>query len=121
MRSDLTSQIKKLSDDVKIFQCNTNERLQKFESVISKVDEIDGLKFKQQKLEAGFDSLKTSLNSMNTNTEKIDNLRQRNNDLQRKVEHLERYSRDFNIHILGVGEENGEDCIGDNFGLHCAS
>lgn len=74
MRSDLTTQIKKLSDDVKLFQRNTNERLQKIESVISKLEEIDGLKFKQQGLEAGFDSLKTSLNSMNTNTEEIDNL-----------------------------------------------
>lgn len=74
MRSDLTTQIKKLSDDVKLFQRNTNERLQKIESVISKLEEIDGLKFKQQELEAGFDSLKTSLNSMNTNTEEIDNL-----------------------------------------------
>jgi hypothetical protein len=37
---------------------------QKIESVISKVEEIDGLKFKQQELEAGFDSLNTSLNSM---------------------------------------------------------
>lgn len=74
MRSDLTTQIKKLSDDVKLFQRNTNERLQKIETVISKLEEIDGLKFKQQELEAGFDSLKTSLNSMNTNTEEIDNL-----------------------------------------------
>ena len=65
MRGDLTNQIKKLSDDVKLFQRNTNERLQKIESVISKVEEIDGLKFKQQELEAGFDNLKTSLNSMN--------------------------------------------------------
>ena len=92
MRSDLTSQIKKLSDDVKLFQRNTNERLQKIESVISKVEEIDGLKFKQQELEAGFDSLKTSLNSMNTNTEEIDNLRRSNDDLRKKVEDLERYS-----------------------------
>ena len=111
MRSDLTSQIKKLSDDVELFQRNTNERLQKIESVISKVEEIDGLKFKQQELEAGFDSLKTSLNSMNTNTEEIDNLRRSNDDLRKKVEHLERYSRDFNIRILGVSEEDGEDCM----------
>ena len=109
MRSDLTSQIKKLSDDVKLFQRNTNERLQKIESVISKLEEIDGLKFKQQELEAGFDSLKTSLNSMITNTEEIDNLRRNNDDLRKKVEHLERYSRDFNIRILGVSEEDGEE------------
>ena len=94
-RSDLTSQIKKLRDEVKLFQSHTNERLQKIERVISKVEEIDGLKFKQQELEAGFDSLKTSLNSVNTNTEEIDNLRRSNDDLRKKVEHLERYSRDF--------------------------
>ena len=56
MRSDLASHITKLSDDVKLFQRNTNERLQKIESVISKIEEIDGLKFQQQKLEAGLDS-----------------------------------------------------------------
>ena len=91
MRGDPTNQVKKLSDEVKLFQRNTNERLQKIESVISKVEEIDGLKFKQQELEAGFDSLKTSLNSMNANTEEIDNLRQSNDDLRKKLEHLERF------------------------------
>ena len=65
MRTDLASRIKNLSADVKLFQRNTNERLQKIENVISKVEEIDGLKFKQQELKVGFDSLKTSLNSMN--------------------------------------------------------
>ena len=51
MRLDLTGQITKLSDDLRAFQRNTNERLQKIESVMSKVDEIDGLKIKQQQLE----------------------------------------------------------------------
>ena len=40
MRLDLTVQITKLSDDLKDFQRNTNERLQKIESVMFKVDEI---------------------------------------------------------------------------------
>ena len=40
MRLDLTGQITKLSDDLKYFQRNTNERLQKIESVMSKVDEM---------------------------------------------------------------------------------
>ena len=111
MRSDLTSHITKLSDDVKLFQRNTNERLQKIESVISKIDEIDGLKFKQQELEAGLDSLKTSLIGMDANTEEIHNLRQSNDELRRKLEHMERYSRDFNIRVLGVSEEDGEDCM----------
>jgi len=60
MRLDLTGQITKLSDDLKDFQRNTNERLQKIESVVSKVDEIDGLKTKQQQLEADVDNIKES-------------------------------------------------------------
>ena len=36
-------------------QLRSNERLQKIESVMSKVDEIDGLKTKQQQLEADVD------------------------------------------------------------------
>ena len=48
---------------------------------------------------------------MNTNTEQIDNLRRSNDDLLKKLEHLERYSRDFNVRILGVSEEDGEDCM----------
>ena len=111
MRSDLTSQIMKLSDDVKLFQRNTTERLQKIESIISKIEEIDGLKFKQQELEAGVDSLKTSLNGMDANTEVINNLRQSSDELRKKLEHMERYSRDFNIRVLGVSEKDGEDCM----------
>ena len=69
------------------------------------------MKFKQQALKPGIDSLKTSLNSMNANTEEIDNLRQSNDNLRKKLEHLERHSRDFNIRVLGVSEEDGEDCM----------
>ena len=56
MRLDLTSQITKLSDDLKDFQRNTNERVKKIERVMSKVDEIDGLKTKQKQLEADVDT-----------------------------------------------------------------
>ena len=87
MRSDLTSQITKLSDDVKLFQRNTNERLQKMESVISKIEKIYGLKFKQRELEAGLGRLKTSLNEMDANTEEIYNLRQCHDELRKKLEH----------------------------------
>ena len=52
MRLDLTGQITKLSDDLKHFQSNTNERPQKIESVMCKIDEIDGLKTKQEQLQA---------------------------------------------------------------------
>ena len=48
LRTDLKGQIKNLSDSLKDFQRNTNERLTHIESVISKMDEIDGMKMKQQ-------------------------------------------------------------------------
>ena len=56
MRSDLASRIKNLSE---AFSTQYERKTTKIESVISKVEEIDGLKFKQQELKAGFDSLKT--------------------------------------------------------------
>ena len=111
MRLDLTGQITKLSDDLKDFQRNTNERLQKIESVMFKVDEIDGLKTKQQQLEADVDNMKESLNFVSFNVEEVDNLRRSNDDLKKRLEHLERYSRDYNIRVLGVNENEGEDCM----------
>ena len=111
MRLDLTGQITKLSDDLKDFQRYTNERLQKIESVMFKVDEIDGLKTKQQQLEADVDNMKESLNFVSFNAEEVDNLRRSNDDLKKRLEHLERYSREFNIRVLGVSEDEGEDCM----------
>ena len=32
-------------------------------------------------------------------------------DLKNRMEHLERYSRDFNIRVIGVIEEEGKDCM----------
>ena len=46
-------------------------------------------------------------------------LQESNRDLKNKLEHLERYSRDFNIRLIGV-EEEGEDCmaiLSDHFTL----
>ena len=94
MRLDLTGQITKLSDDLKYFQSNTNERLQKIESVICKIDEIDGLKTKQEQLQADVDDMKESLNFVSFNAEEVDNLRRSNDELKKRLEHLERYSRD---------------------------
>ena len=111
LRLDLTGQITKLSDDLKDFQRNTNERLQKIESVMFKVDEIDGLKTKQQQLEADVDKMKESLNFVSFNAEEVDNLRRSNDDLKKRLEHLERYSRDINIRVLSVNEDEGEDCM----------
>ena len=111
MRAELKGHITKLSDELKDFQRNTNERLSKIESIMSKVDEIDGIKSKQQELEGDVESIKESLNFVNINTEEVENLRKSNEELKKKVEHLERYSRDFNIRILGVNETQGEDCL----------
>ena len=76
---------------------------------MSKVDEIYYLKSKQQKLVAGVDNIKKSLTVMNT--EELNNLRKSNIELKKKLEHLERYSKNFNIRILGISEEEGEDCM----------
>ena len=98
MRLDLTGQITKLSDDLKDFQRNTNERLQKIESVMSKIDEIDGLKTKQQQLEADVDNIKESqVNLVSSNAEEVEALRRSNDEIKKRLENLERYSRDFNI------------------------
>ena len=112
MRADLKGHITKLSDDLKDFQRSTNERLLRIESIMSKVDEIDDIKSKQQQLEGDVESIKESLNFVNINTEDVESLRKSNEDLKQKVKHLERYSRDFNIRILGVNETQGEDCLG---------
>ena len=47
-------------------------------------------------------------------------LQESNRELKNKLEHLERYSRDFNIRLIGVEEEEGEDCmaiLSDHFTL----
>ena len=76
-----------------------------------KVDEIDGLKTKQQQLEADVDNMKESLNFVSSNAEEVDNLRKSNDDLKKRLDYLERYSRDFNIRVLGVNEDESEDCM----------
>ena len=113
MRAALKGHITKLSDELKDFQRDTNDRLLKIESIMSKVDEIDGIKSKQQELEGDVESIKDSLNFVNINIdhEEVENLRQSNEELKKKVEHLEQYSTDFNITILGVNETQGEDCL----------
>lgn len=45
-RSELTVQMKKLGDDLTNFQQETNARLSKIESVMSKIDDIDNLNHK---------------------------------------------------------------------------
>jgi len=51
LRSDLTQQMQKISDELATYQGTTDTRLAKIESVMSKIDEIDILKPKVEKLE----------------------------------------------------------------------
>ena len=37
--------------------------------------------------------------------------KKRNMDLRKRIEHLERYSRDFNNRVIGVDEDDGEECM----------
>ena len=50
--------------------------------------------------------------SVNTTFSETKNLFQEYNlELKRNVERLEKYSRDFNIRVVGVVEQDGEDCL----------
>ena len=50
--------------------------------------------------------------SVNTTLSETRNLFQEcNEELKRRVERLERPSRDFNIRVVGVVEQDGEDCL----------
>ena len=55
MRSDLSSQIRKISSDLTDFQQDTNTTLALIESVMSKIDEIDDLNNKAQELDEDVD------------------------------------------------------------------
>ena len=119
MRSELTGQIRKLSADLIDFQQDTNARLVKIESAMSKIDEIEILNNKAQVLDEEVDRIKVSLTSTKSTVEAMDSkmedsfkkLQESNRELKNKLEHLERYSRDFNIRLIGVEEEEGEDCM----------
>ena len=108
-RPHTTYKCKKFSDELATFQGTTDTRLAKIESVISKIDEIDNLKPKVEKLEEEVGDMKQSVN---ITLNKASNLFQQCNvELKRRVERLERYSRDFNIRVVGVAEQDGEDCL----------
>ena len=76
------------------FQGTTDTRLAKIERVISKIDEIDNLKPKVEKLEEEVADMKQSVNITLNETSNL--FQECNVELQRRVERLERYSRDFN-------------------------
>ena len=72
MRNELTGQIGKLSADLTDFQQDTNARLAKIESVMSKIDEIDNLNNKTRALDEEVDRIKVSLTSTKSTVEAID-------------------------------------------------
>ena len=108
LQSDLTKQMQIISDELATFKHTTDARLAKIENVISKIDEIDQLKLKVEKLE-DVGGLKESVNTTLNETEKL--FQECNVELKRRVGRLERYSRHFNIRVLGVAEEDGENCL----------
>lgn len=59
---DLTIQMQKISDKLKTFQGTTDARLAKIESIILKIDEIDELKPKVEKLEEDVSGMKQLVN-----------------------------------------------------------
>ena len=63
LRSDLTKQMQIISDELATFKNTTDARLAKIENVISKIDEIDQLKPKVEKLEEDVGCLKESVNT----------------------------------------------------------
>ena len=81
-----------------------------------KIDEVDNLNTRAHKLEEDVGRMKVSLTKMNStveateiNTEaSLKPLQESNRELKNKLEHLERYSRDFNIRLIGVEEEDGD-------------
>lgn len=86
---------------------------------MSKIDEKDNLNNKAQELDEEVDRIKVSLTSTKSTVEAIDSkmenslkkLQESNKELKNKLEHLEKYSRDVNIRLIGVEEEDGEDCM----------
>ena len=102
LRSDLKKQMQKISDALATFKNTTDARLAKIENVISKSDEIDQLKPKVEKLEEDVWRLKEVCKYNVNETEKL--FQECNRELNRRVERLERYSREFNFRVLGVFE-----------------
>ena len=72
MRSELTVQMRKLGEDLTNFQQETNARLTKIESVMSKIDDIDNLNVKAKELDQEFHRMKDLLTSTNTSVEELD-------------------------------------------------
>ena len=84
-----------------------------------RIDKIANLNNKAQELYKEVNQIKVLLISTESVVEAIDSkmdnsfikLQESNRELKNKLEHLKRYSCDFNIHLIGVEEEEGEDCM----------
>ena len=98
-RSELTVQMKKLGDDLTNFQQETNARLSKIESVMSKIDDIDNLNDKAKELNEEVNRMKDSLTSTKSFVGELDD---------KMVEFKK--GRDNNC-VIGIDEEEGEDCM----------
>ena len=109
MKQPHTTNAKKTSDELATFQGTTDTRLAKIESIISKIYEIDNLKPEVEKLEEEVSNMKQSVNTMVNETRNL--FQECIEELKRRVERLERYSTDFNIRVVGVFEQDGEDCL----------
>lgn len=94
MRNDLNGQIRKLSADLTDFQQDTNARLAKIKSVMSKIDGIDSLNNKAQEPDEDVDRIKVFLSStrstvgaINSKTEEsIKRVKESNRELKNKLE-----------------------------------
>ena len=64
LQSDLTKQMQKISDELSTFQGVTDARLAKIEMLFKKIDEIDHLKPKVEKLEEDVSGLKVGLSTL---------------------------------------------------------
>ena len=94
--------------------------LSKIKFVISKIDEIDKIIPKVLQIEESAAEIKELLESLNTRVGELENKtrdserlfqKKNNQKLFTRIMNLERYSRDYNIRIIGLEEEEGEDCI----------
>ena len=72
---------------------------------------MDVLKTKQKDLEKNVEGVKVSVDAMNATVSEMDSLRGGYTELEKKLEHLKRYSRDNNFRVIGINKQNGEDCM----------
>ena len=97
----------------------TNERLDGIEKKLSELgSQVANFEFSLKQVDSEVTNLKESLLYTQSNVEDMDNklieqvkklekVEEEHDRMQQKLYDLERYSRSFNVRIIGVGEENG--------------